>query len=188
LGGDEARLSLLTLLVFPGLLIIALFAVIGSAIGVAVVPGGPMVDVVIGTAAVVGTIAACGLASRLWPAGVMTVQAEAIRLRAAWRLTRKRPWKIFAVFCLAMTLALLIGIGANIALNDAVGKLPAMGWSAYQRLPDALKSGFAPLQLCHLLLQGLFFGLGLFVQAAPATVILGALAEDRASEQAAVFD
>jgi uncharacterized membrane protein YedE/YeeE len=118
----------------------------------------------------------------------MTVQTGELRLRAAWRMTRKRPWKIFALFCLVTAIALLIGVGGNIAVNDVVKQLPAMRWSAYGATTAVLKSAFHPLQLGQLLLQGLIFGLGVVLQAAPATVIARALAEDRASDQAAVFD
>lgn len=189
LSGDEARLFLLTLLAFPGLLIVLLAVAIASAIGVATgLVAGPGQDALMWTAITVGAIGLFGLASRVWPAGAMTVQAGEMRLRAAWRMTRKRPWKTFAAFTLATSMALLIGLGGNIALNDAMGKLPAMRWTAYLPMVAALKSGFHPFQLGHLLLQGLIFGLGVVLQAAPATVIVGALAEDRASDQAAVFD
>ena len=188
-SGDEVRLFLLTLMVFPGALIVLLAVAVASAIGVAMnLTTGPGQDTLMWTAVAVGGLASFGLASRLWPAGAMTVRDGELRLRAAWRMTRKRPWKTFAVFSLATAAALLIGIGGNIVLNDAMAKLPAMRWTAYMPLVAALKSGFHPFQLGHLLLQGLIFGLAVVLQAAPATVILGALAEDRAFDQAAVFD
>jgi len=189
LGGDEARLFVLGLLALPGQLVVLLVMAIGLTIGVAAgVPVGATQDALMWTSMAVGLVALFGLASRLWPAGAMTVRAGGMRLRGAWRLTRKRPWKIFAVFCLATVMAVLIGVGGNVALNAAVAKLPALQWSAYLPLVAALKSGFHPLQLGHLLLQGLIFGLAVVLQAAPAAVILGALAEDRATDQAAVFD
>lgn len=188
LGGDEARLFLLAWLVLPGLLVVLAAVAIGAAIGVATGAPAPMQDGIMSTSAAVGGIALFGLASRLWPAGVMTLETGALRLRVAWRMTGKRPWKIFALFCLVTGAALLIGIGGNIILTNVLGKLPALQWSAYQPLEEALKSGFRPAQLGHLLLQGLLFGAAIVLQAAPATVILDTLAEDRASDQAAVFD
>lgn len=187
LGGDEARLFLLSLLIFPALIVVMIGLAFGAAASVAI--GARLnEDAVMTVGAAIGVIAACGLFSRLWPAGAMTVQAEAMRLRGAWRLTRKRPWKIFALFCLATALGALIGIGANIALSNSLAKWPRMGWTAYLPFEAALQSGFHPLQLAHLLAQGLLFGLGVFVQVAPATTILAALAEDRGADQAAVFD
>jgi hypothetical protein len=189
LGGDEARLFILSLLLVPGLLVVLLTMAIGMTISVAAgVSEGATQDAIMLSAGSVGVILMFGLASRLWPAGAMTVRAGEMRLRAAWRLTRKRRWKIFALFCLVTAVALLIGVGGNIAVNDVVKQLPAMRWSAYRPTTAMLKSAFHPLQLGQLLLQGLIFGLGVVLQAAPATVIARALAEDRASDQAAVFD
>lgn len=188
LGGDEARLFLLAWLVVPGLLVVLAAVAVGAAIGTATGWATQTQDRIMSASAVVGGVVLFGLASRLWPAGVMTLEAGALRLRAAWRMTRKRPWKIFALFCLTTGAVLLIGVGGNIALTNVLGKLPALQWSAYRPLAEALKSGFRPVQLGHLLLQGLLFGVAIVLQAAPATVILDALAEDRASDQAAVFD
>lgn len=189
LGGDEARLFVLSLLVVPGLLVVLLVIAIGMTISVAAgVTSGPRQDAIMFPIVAAGLIVMFGLASRLWPAGAMTVRDGEMRLRGAWRLTRKRPWKTFAVFCLVTVIALLIGVGGNIAVNDVARRLPAMRWSAYLPTAAMLKSAFHPLQLGQLALQGLIFGLGVVLQAAPATVILRALAEDRASDQAAVFD
>lgn len=188
LGGDEARLFLLTLLLIPALIIVVIGVALQAMISVVMHAVGATGDTPTVIGVLIGLIAACGLFSRLWPAGAMTVQAEALRARAAWRLTRKRPWKIFALFCLATTLGVLIAVGANILVSDGAAKLPVMKWTASQPLGEALKSGFHPFQIAHLLIQGLLFGLGVFLQVAPATAILRALAGDRASDQAAVFD
>jgi hypothetical protein len=188
LGGDEARLFILWLLVVPALLLLLAALCAGAAIAAAIHAVGAKLNAVMWSALAVGALGVFSPASRLWPAGAMAVRDGQIGLRRAWRLTALRPWKVYGVYLVAMAAALLVGVAANVALNQAARNLPAFAWHSYGSWDVVLKSAFQPVQLVFLLLQGLLFGLGVILQAAPGVAIHQALAGDRAREQAAVFD
>ncbi|KQY34383.1 hypothetical protein ASD38_21840 [Caulobacter sp. Root487D2Y] len=188
LGGDEARLFVLWLLIVPALLMVLVVMFVGAGIGAAIHAAGPKLNVLMWSAMAIGALGVFGPVSRLWPAGAMVVRDGRIGLRRAWRLTAPHPWKVYGVYVAAMAAALLVGVGANIVLNRVTQDLPLFTWRSYGAWSAVLKSGFAPVQLAFLLLQGLLFGLAVILQAAPGAAIYQALAGDRAREQAAAFD
>ncbi|CAN5450431.1 hypothetical protein BH10PSE4_BH10PSE4_20270 [soil metagenome] len=186
LDGDTARLFVLWLLIGPATLIVML--VMFAAAAVAGAAGEHLLDRVMWGGVAVGVLVTFIPASRLWPAGPMAVRDGRIALRQAWRLTASGRWKVFGVYLLAMTTALLVGVGANIVLNQAARGIAVLTWNAYGTWTSVLKSAFQPAQLAFMLLQGLFFGAGIILQTAPGAALYRALAGDRALEQAAAFD
>jgi hypothetical protein len=186
LGGEEARLFVLWLLIVPGALIVLL--VMFAAAAVAGAAGEHVLDRLMWGGMAVGVLVTFIPASRLWQAGPMAVQDGRIGLRKAWRLTANRRWKVFGLYVLVMTAALLVGVGANIVLNRLAGAVAFLSWSAYGSWGFVLKSAFQPIQLVFLLSQGLLFGFGIILQLAPGAALYGALAGDRALELAAAFD
>ncbi|WP_426015279.1 hypothetical protein [Caulobacter sp. DWR2-3-1b2] len=186
LGGDEARLFVLWLLIVPAALIVLLVMLVAA--GVAGSSGEQALDGWMWSGMAVGVLATFWLASRLWLAGPMAVQEGRIGLRKAWRLTATRRGKVFGLYMLAMTAALLVGVGANIGLSRLAQAVPVLNWSTFGAWDFVLKSAFQPVQLAFLLLQGLLFGLGIILQATTSAALYRALAGDRALELAAAFD
>jgi hypothetical protein len=189
LGGDEARLFILSQLTWLALLIVLLAIGVGAAISSlgGSQPAGK--SGVMSLATGVGVILVLGLASRLWLAGPMTVQDGRLRLMASWRLTRGRSWKVFGAFLVALTMAAGVAVLGNMALAKATSGLKLSADLAYDpSLTIALTGIIRPIRLAYGLIQGLLFGLALVIQVAPAAFIRRSLAGDPVSDQAAVFD
>lgn len=189
LGGDEARLFLLSLLVFPALLIVLLAVGVGGAVTSIGDLHGLAEDVVMFALLALGATLAMVLAGRLSLAGPFTVQDGRLRLMASWRLTRQRRWKILGAFLVTLLMAAVVGGLGSFLLVQAIAALGLDASLPYDpSLVVALTAVARPVLLAHVLVQGLLVGLAVLIQAASAVHIHRSLVGDPSADQAAVFD
>lgn len=188
-GGDELRLSLLSLVVFLALGIILLAVGLGGGVTSAADLNGLSEDVVMFTALALGVILAVVVASRLSLAGPLTVQDGRLRFMASLRLTRAKQWKILGVFLVTLLLAGVIGGLGGFLLATAIPALGLDNSLTYNpSLVVALTGLVRPVVLAHVLLQGLLVGLAVLIPIASAVHICRSLIGDPVADQAAVFD
>jgi hypothetical protein len=189
LTGHAARLFILSLLIWPALLIVLLAVGVGAIIWPLNNRGAASQDGFMFLTMGVGAIPVLVLASRLWLAGPMTVQDGRLRLMASWRLTNERPWKVFGAFIVTLLMAVAVSVFGNIAWNrlSLALKLDA-ALTMDSSLAATLSQMIKPIWLVQILVSGLFVGAAMVIQVAPAAYIHRRLAGDPVSDQAAVFD
>jgi len=105
-GMDELRLLGTSLVLFVGGYIVALI-IGGIAIGIGYAAGGGMIAVVL------GLILFCALvwvATRVSPAGAMTILERKVVIGPAWRLTRGAFWRLFGAY-VVLTIAFIFVYG-----------------------------------------------------------------------------
>jgi hypothetical protein len=189
LGGDAARLFLLSLPILPALFAVILATALGSAAMAQGWPSQAGAGFLPGLFAAIAATLLLGLASRLWLAGPMTIRDQRFRLMASWRATRVRSWKVFGAFLVTLVLAAAIGLLGTAGLARATSGLNMDTGLVYgPSLLLALTEIIHPLRLGYVLAQGLLLGLAAMVLAAPAAFIHRRLAGDPVLDQAAVFD
>ena len=192
LGADELRLGVLIAMLYVGVFVVVMVAVVlmGAVIAAAALMGSMIVAVVLGMAGFVGlVVGGIWLAARLSMVLPMTFERKTFMIGPAWALTRGHGWRLSLIVLLL--LLIMLGMGLVVMLFYGVGAVTLMasiGDAAaltdyFSRPADALFRDLSPWVAIIALLSSVVSSLYMVVGAAPWAVAFRELAGDRTATE-----